>query len=99
MRAKNSKDDVNSAVMTTPTFVLELPVKLGQGELAEVRKRFNYARNLYNATVGTALGQLQQMRQGPQWLQAGSCLVNYSYVMGSSLKIPSSHSSKKVSEY
>lgn len=72
MRAKNSKDDVNSAVMTTPTFVLELPVKLGQGELAEVRKRFNYARNLYNATVGTALGQLQQMRQDPQWRQACS---------------------------
>ena len=56
--------------MTSPSFILELPIKVNDSESRMILRKFEFARQLHNATLGTALGQLQQMRQDPQWKKA-----------------------------
>ena len=56
--------------MTSPSFILELPIKVNDSESRMILRKFEFARQLHNATLGSALGQLQQMRQDPQWKKA-----------------------------
>jgi hypothetical protein len=51
-------------------FVLELPLLLGDDELRLIEKRLEFARNIYNATLGTALGRIDQRRQDKRWKEA-----------------------------
>ena len=53
--------------MNTPSFVIELPIRTDDHERRTIVGKLEYERCLHNATLGTALGQLQQMRQDPVW--------------------------------
>ena len=56
--------------MESQTFILELPVKVDDSEVQTILRKFEYARQLYNAVLGSALGRLQQMRQDIRWKEA-----------------------------
>ena len=55
---------------TTPTCILELPLVVGDEEERRLRTTFDFCRQLYNATLGTALGRLQVMRESKEWRAA-----------------------------
>lgn len=52
---------------TTPTFVIELPLRVNDQQNRFLTQAFEFGRTLYNATLGTALGQLQRMRESKEW--------------------------------
>lgn len=54
----------------TQTFILELPIKADDSQSRTISKKFEYGRMLYNATLGSGLGRLTQMRQDPEWRRA-----------------------------
>ena len=51
---------------STPTFVLELPLRVNDQQDRFLTQAFEFGRMLYNATLGTALGQLQRMRESKE---------------------------------
>src|ERR1700730_1774403 len=51
----------------TPTFLLELPLRVDVGEAKRLRAHFEAARCLYNALLGEALKRLRAMRADPAW--------------------------------
>ena len=55
---------------TTPTFVVELPLVLSDKEALLFSKTFDFGRNIYNATLGTALKRLYRMREDARWRAA-----------------------------
>ena len=52
------------------TFLLELPLVTDDAAHRRLEKAFDFARNIYNATLGHALGHLQRMREDPRWRAA-----------------------------
>ena len=52
---------------TTPTCILELPLVVGDEEERRLRTTFDFCRQLYNGTLGTALGRLQIRRESKEW--------------------------------
>ena len=56
--------------MPGPTFILELPIRVNDSESRTILRKMEFARQLHNATLGTALGQLQQLRQDSDWKKA-----------------------------
>ena len=59
--------------MTSPTFIIELPIRVSDSESRTILRKLEFARQLHNATLGTVLGQLQQLRQDSEWEKA--CLM------------------------
>ena len=55
---------------TTPTFVVELPLRISDQQNRFLEKNFDFGRTLYNATLRTALGRLQHMRESREWRDA-----------------------------
>lgn len=51
----------------TPSFVAELPLRVGADVEALLERTFDFARNLYNATLGTVLGRYQALRESQAW--------------------------------
>ena len=47
---------------TTPSYIVELPLRVNDQQNRFLEKAFEFGRTLYNATLGTALGRLQRMR-------------------------------------
>ena len=58
------------AKTTTPTFIMELPLVLSDSEALLFAKTFEFARHIYNATLGTALKRLERMREDSRWRKA-----------------------------
>ena len=56
--------------MTFQSFVIELPIAVDDAEMSTIVRKLEFARQLHNATLGTAMGQLQQMRQDAAWKEA-----------------------------
>lgn len=54
---------------TTPTFVIEFALRVNDQQNRSLTQKFEFGRMLYNATLGTALGRLQRMRESEQWRQ------------------------------
>jgi transposase len=54
----------------TPTFLLELPLRIDVGQAKRLPAHFETARCLYNALLGEALARLNQMRADPAWQAA-----------------------------
>ena len=48
--------------MSGPSFIIELPIRVSDSESQTILRKLEFARQLHNATLGTALGQLQQLR-------------------------------------
>jgi transposase len=55
---------------TTPTFLLELPLRLDPGQANRLRAHLEVARCFYNALLGEALARMQRMRRDPSWQAA-----------------------------
>lgn len=53
--------------MPSQSFVIELPIAVDDAEMRTIVRKLEFARQLHNATLGTAMGQLQQMRQDAAW--------------------------------
>ena len=56
----------------TPTFLLELPLRVDAGQAVRLRAHLEVARCFYNALLGEAKERLQQMRSDPAWQAARS---------------------------
>src|SRR5215471_17324833 len=56
----------------TPTFLLELPLRVDNQQTKHLRAHFEAARCLYNALLGEAMKRLKQMRADEKWQQARS---------------------------
>jgi hypothetical protein len=54
----------------TPTFLLELPLRVDAGQAKRLRAHFEAARCLYNALLGEAMKRLRAMRADPAWQEA-----------------------------
>jgi hypothetical protein len=55
---------------TTPTFLLELPLRVDRGQAKHLRAHFEAARCLYNALLGEAMKRLRAMRADAAWQEA-----------------------------
>ena len=55
---------------TTPSFVTEIPLKVGSHEASILGKRFWAAKQQYNALLGEALSRLDAMRRNPEYARA-----------------------------
>jgi transposase len=58
------------AKSSTPSFIVELPIKTGSYEESVLRKRFWAAKQQYNALLGEALKRLSAMRCDPRFAEA-----------------------------
>lgn len=54
----------------TSSFVVELPLRVNDQQNRFLEQAFEFGRTLYNATLGTALGRLQRMRETKEWREA-----------------------------
>jgi hypothetical protein len=54
----------------TPTFLLELPLRVDDGQATRLRAHFEAGRCLYNALLGEAMKRLRAMRADPAWQEA-----------------------------
>src|SRR5712691_7387483 len=54
----------------TPTFLLELPLRVDAGQARRLRAHFEAGRCLYNALLGEAMKRLRAMRADPAWQEA-----------------------------
>jgi hypothetical protein len=54
----------------TPTFLLELPLRIDAGQAKHLPAHFEAARCLYNALLGEALARLHHMWADPAWQAA-----------------------------
>ena len=55
---------------TTSSYIVELPLRVNDQQNRFLEKAFEFGRMLYNATLGTALGRLQRMRETKEWREA-----------------------------
>src|SRR5215831_17976837 len=54
----------------TPTFLLELPLRVTAGQAKRVRAHLEAARQLYNAILSEGQRRLRRMRADPAWQAA-----------------------------
>src|SRR5205807_1125460 len=54
----------------TPSFILELPLRVDWNQESQIRAHLETARCLYNALLGEANKRLQKMRNDPAWQAA-----------------------------
>jgi hypothetical protein len=54
----------------TPTFLLELPLQVTQGQAARLRAHLEAGRQFYNAVLSEGQKRLRQMRADPAWQAA-----------------------------
>ena len=54
----------------TPTFLLELPLRVDWSQEHQLRAHLDAARCLYNALLGEANARLRRMRHDPEWDKA-----------------------------
>ena len=55
---------------TTSSYIVELSLRVNDQQNRFLEKAFEFGRMLYNATLGTALGRLQRMRETKEWREA-----------------------------
>lgn len=55
---------------STPSYIVELPLRVNDQQDRFLKKAFEFGRTLYNATLGTAPGRLQSMRESKAWRNA-----------------------------
>ena len=48
---------------STSSYIVELPLRVNDQQNRFLEKAVEFGRTLYNATLGTALGRLQRMRE------------------------------------
>ena len=58
---------------STSSYIVELPLRVNDQQNRFLEKAFEFGRTLYNATLGTALGRLQRMRETQRYSEHGTC--------------------------
>jgi hypothetical protein len=53
----------------TPTFLLELPLQVNEGQATRLRAHLEAGRQFYNAVLSLGLKRLRRMRADPAWQQ------------------------------
>lgn len=61
----------------TPTFLLELPLVVTQGQARRLQGHLEVGRQLYNALLSVGQQRLRQMRADPAW--AAACAISRSH--------------------
>lgn len=56
--------------ISSPSFVVELPLGVGSDVEKFLERTFEYGRSLHNATLGTVLGRAQRLRETKEWRNA-----------------------------
>lgn len=51
------------SAVSSPDFVVELPLGVGSDLERFLKRTFEYGRNLHNATLGSVLGRAQRLRE------------------------------------
>src|SRR5713226_6179726 len=71
-RAKkpNQKKRTRGQKHGTPTFLLELPLAVDQGQAKRLRAHMEVARLFYNAVLSQGQSRLRRMRADPAWQAA-----------------------------
>src|SRR5215831_15557498 len=69
MRKKPNKQ-AEAQRKPTPTFLLELPLRVTAGQAKGVRAHLEAARQLYNAILSEGQRRLRRMRADPAWQAA-----------------------------
>jgi hypothetical protein len=69
MGAKQPRES-KSPPQKTPTFLLELPLVVEQGQACRLRAHLEAGRQLYNAILSEGNQRLRQMRADPAWQAA-----------------------------
>src|SRR5262249_14184821 len=59
-----------SAPQQTPTFLLELPLRVSPAQARRLRAQQDAARQLYNAILSEGQRRLRRMRADPAWQTA-----------------------------
>ena len=59
-----------AAKSSTPSFILELPVKTDDSQARILQKRFEAARQIYNACLGESMRRLNLIRQSKTYQKA-----------------------------
>ena len=54
----------------SPSFITEIPLKITLAQETTLNKRFEAARQVYNACLGESLKRLQLMRESRAWQKA-----------------------------
>ena len=67
---KKTKESKSDQPKTTPTFLLELPLRVNSQQARHLRGHFEAARHLYNALLSEAMRRLKRMRSDTRWSQA-----------------------------
>jgi transposase len=75
MQKKRKKHETSQEVVReprkqTPTFLLELPLQVTQGQAARLRAHLEAGRQFYNAILSEGNQRLRQMRADPSWQAA-----------------------------
>lgn len=65
-----SKEGEKEPRSKTPTFLLEMPLRVNAGQARRLRAHFEVARLFYNAMLSEAKKRLDLMRADPAWQQA-----------------------------
>jgi len=71
--SKKSQDTIEQGKETkkrTPTFLLELPLQVNEGQAARLRAHLEAGRQFYNAVLSLGQKRLRQMRADPAWQRA-----------------------------
>jgi hypothetical protein len=66
----NEKAEQTLKRAKTPTFLLELPLRIDWGQESRLRAHLEAARSLYNALLSEAMKRLRCMRNDPAWTKA-----------------------------
>src|SRR5215471_17640794 len=67
---KPRKQETPSAPKQTPTFLLELPLRVSPAQAKRLRAHLEAARQLYNAILSEGQRRLRRMRADPAWQAA-----------------------------
>ncbi|GHO49775.1 zinc ribbon domain-containing protein [Ktedonospora formicarum] len=65
-----ASDHTQAPTVRTPTFLLELPLVVNQGQAKRLRAHLEAARQLYNAILSLGQQRLRRMRADPAWQEA-----------------------------
>ena len=61
--------------MTSQSFVIELQIAVDDAEMRAIVRKLEFARQLHNATLGTAMGQLPGHSNGTIAADAAGCCM------------------------
>ena len=71
-KQKKDKQAETEPRRTTPTFLLELPLIVNEGQAKRLRGHLEAGRSLYNAVLSEGQKRLRRMRTDPAWQAARS---------------------------